>query len=327
MLDFRTETFLAVCRTLNYTQAARELSITQPAVSQHIAHLERAYDVALFVREGRRIALTPAGEMLRDALRSMAHDERLLRERMAQASCRDGRRAHVSMGMSLTAGEYIVAAPLARLLARSPNLSVDVRAGDTEQLLAQLAEGTMDCAFVEGIFDTRAFAGDRFDTQRLLCVCAPDHPLAGTRQPLEALLGQRLVVRERGSGSRAVLENALEARNLSLAGFTRTDEASSVGIIKQLVRGGVGVSFLYEAAVAEELASGLLGLIELEGPQIEHDITFVRLRGGTFERELLRLLRELRRELRAPIAAPGPDGPHCPGSRTRTEHTFGTDIG
>lgn len=297
MLDFRTETFLTVCRTLNYTQAARELNITQPAVSQHIAYLERAYGTALFAREGRQIALTPAGEMLRDALRSMAHDEQLLRERMAQAGSSDNRQVRVSMGMSLTAGEYIVAAPLARLLARSPSLSVDVRAGDTEQLLAQLAEGAIDCAFVEGIFDTRAFAGDRFDTQRLLCVCAPDHPLAGTRQPLEALLGQRLLIRERGSGSRAVLENALEARNLSVASFARTDEASSVGIIKQLVRGGVGMSFLYEAAVAEELAGGLLGLVELEGPQIEHDITFVRLRGSVFERELLRLLLELKREL------------------------------
>ena len=65
MLDYRIETFLAVCRTLNYTRAAEELSLTQPAVSQHIAALERAYGVKLFLYRNKKLVLTPCREALR----------------------------------------------------------------------------------------------------------------------------------------------------------------------------------------------------------------------------------------------------------------------
>ena len=86
MHDFRVKTFLTVCRTLNYTQAAVELSLSQPAVSQHIAYLEREYSTKLFTYEHRKLELTPAGHLLRGALATMAHDEQLLRERVAEAT-------------------------------------------------------------------------------------------------------------------------------------------------------------------------------------------------------------------------------------------------
>ena len=78
MLDFRVQTFLTVCRTLNYTQAARELNITQPAVSQHIAALERHYGAPLFVKEGKRPRLTEAGKLLQQVCITMVHDEQAL---------------------------------------------------------------------------------------------------------------------------------------------------------------------------------------------------------------------------------------------------------
>ena len=77
MQDFRTETFLDVCDTLSYTRTAQRLNITQPAVSQHISHLEAVYGTKLFSYSNRRLSLTEAGEVLRDALTVMAHDERL----------------------------------------------------------------------------------------------------------------------------------------------------------------------------------------------------------------------------------------------------------
>ena len=99
MLDFRVETFLTVCRTMNYTRAAEELNITQPAVSQHIAHLERDYGVPLFAYRNKKLQLTDAGALLRDALSTMAHDERLLRDRMRSSAT--GARVELSLGMTL----------------------------------------------------------------------------------------------------------------------------------------------------------------------------------------------------------------------------------
>ena len=106
MQDFRMSTFLSVCRTLNYTRSAAELNITQPAVSQHIAYLEKAYGAKLLSYRGKKLALTPAGELLRDAAATMAHDEATLRDAIAALA---GPRRRLRLGMTLTAGEYVLA--------------------------------------------------------------------------------------------------------------------------------------------------------------------------------------------------------------------------
>ena len=79
MLDFRMDTFLAVCRHRNYTRAAEELNITQPAVTQHIQYLQSYYGVKLFSYQNKRLALTEEGELLRNAALCMLHDEEKLK--------------------------------------------------------------------------------------------------------------------------------------------------------------------------------------------------------------------------------------------------------
>ena len=302
MQDFRVDTFLTVCRTMNYTRAAEELSITQPAVSQHIAFLERSYGVRLFDYHNKKLALTEAGELLRDALATMAHDERMLRERMARVQTSVP--VELSVGMTLTAGEYLVAAPLADCLARHPELRAIVRSGGTAELLALLNAGDIDCAFVEGFFDKSAYAWDTFCTERLVCVCAPDHVFSHEPRAMEDVLDERLIVRERGSGTRAVLEHALAARNLGIDGFRQVSVVESLDIIKVFVQRDLGVSFMYEAAVRRELEEGTLRTVELAGPAIEHDIAFIRLAGSVFEPELRGLFEEVR-SLARPCAVLG----------------------
>lgn len=293
MLDFRVQTFLTVCRTLNYTRAAEELSITQPAVSQHIAYLEKTYGAKLFSMSGNRPALTQAGEALRRAFASMAHDERLLHEQV-QALVHGGE-ILLRIGMTLTAGEYIVAAPLARFLAGHPEVRITLHSGDTAELLGLLDGGDLDCAFIEGPFDASVYRCDVYRVEQLVCVCPPGHRHAGQQRSVGDLLGEHLVVREKGSGTRAVLENALAARNLAIDSFAKTSEVSSIGVIKELVKHGVGISFLYRVAVEAEVERGELALIELAGNPIEHDIAFVRLPGSVFEEQLRRLFEGMRR--------------------------------
>ena len=332
MLDFRVETFLTVCRTMNYTRAAEELNITQPAVSQHIAHLERDYGVPLFAYRNKKLQLTDAGALLRDALSTMAHDERLLRDRMRSSAT--GARVELSLGMTLTAGEYLVAASLADYLRRHPELHVAVRSGGTSELLALLNAGEIDCAFVEGFFDKNAYAWDVFRTERLVCVCAADHEFAARPVRVEDLFDERLIVREPGSGTRAVLEHALAAQNLTVDGFAQASVVESLDVIKILVEHDLGISFLYEAAVARELAAGTLRVIDLEGLAILHDIAFIRLKNSVFEREFQNLFADLRSKastklagpsfaccscapLLAPVLAPPPRSIPLPRSRTR----------
>ncbi len=291
MLDFRVQTFLTVCRTLNYTQAARELNITQPAVSQHIAALERHYGAPLFVKEGKRPRLTEAGKLLQQVCITMVHDEQALQRSIEVLQ--EQAPASLAIGMTLTAGEYVVAPLLARWLRAHPDTRVVARSGDTRRLLGLLDEGALDCAFVEGVFDRARYRCDTLCKQRLVCVCAPDYALAGLRCGWERLVREPLVVREPGSGTRAVLENALAAHNLSIDEFAQVGEVWNIGVLKCLVEEGVGIAFLYEAAVERELADGRLARIELDGPPIEHSIAFVRLAGSAFEPAMERVFAEM----------------------------------
>ena len=84
MLDFRIKTFLSVCKYMNLTYAAEELHITQPAVSQQIRYLEKLYGVRLLVREGKKIKLTPAGEVLLSTMTLLRNDENAMIKRMRQ---------------------------------------------------------------------------------------------------------------------------------------------------------------------------------------------------------------------------------------------------
>ena len=82
MLDFRMDTFLAVCQYMNYTRAAEALNITQPAVSQHIRWLEEQYEAPLFTYANKRLSLTREGELLRSMALTVKHDEQMLRRRI-----------------------------------------------------------------------------------------------------------------------------------------------------------------------------------------------------------------------------------------------------
>lgn len=289
--DFRVKTFLTVCKTLNYTRAAEELALTQPAVSQHITYLEREYGAKLFAYHKKKLELTRAGRVLRDALATMAHDDALLHERIAEVA--HGAAVQLRIGMTLTAGEYVVAAPLVRYLAAHPEIRATVRSGGTQQLLALLAQGAIDCAFVEGLFDKSAFAGDTFRTEQLVCICAAGHVFAREPASVHDLLGERLILREEGSGSRDVLAHALAKHNLSPAAFADTCVVESLDIIKIFVAGDLGISFVYESAVQREVQEGSLRVIPLSGEPITHDIAFVRLPGSIFENDLRALFEGL----------------------------------
>ncbi len=105
MLDYRTHTFLTVCKTMNFTLAAKELHITQPAVSQHIHYLEKQYDTTLFEYRNKQLFLTRSGEILRKHLMTMKNDEKAVIKELKD---------HIvgieslSIGATMTIGEYAI---------------------------------------------------------------------------------------------------------------------------------------------------------------------------------------------------------------------------
>ena len=289
MLDFRMDTFLALCRTMNYTRAAEELNITQPAVTQHIQYLQRHYGVKLFQYRDKHLFLTEAGAALRSAALTMEHDERELMEHLPLLQ--KGMQ-HLRLGATLTVGEYALPPHLGRYMNRHPDVALHLVVGSTRRLLEGLNRGELDAAVVEGYFAKREYDAIRWSMEPYVCVCAAGSALEGPME-LEDLFTQTLILRDPESGTREILERALLERNFQLSDFRRVVEINDLTVIKQLVEQNCGITFLYRRAVERELEEGQLRQVFLRGWEVQHEFTFLWRKGSVFEQNYRRLYAQL----------------------------------
>ncbi len=291
MLDFRMETFLTVCRYMNFTRASEKLNITQPAVSQHIRFLEKHYNTKLFRYEGKKLRLTGAGEILRNASLTMMHDEQSMQNEMQETE----KEAEIRFGATRTIGDSVMGSVLEKYLARYPQARIHMEVENTHDLLVRLDEGRIDFALVEGFFKKSEYDFQIFSREKYIAVCSPDYVFQNTPDCIEKLFQERLLLREGGSGTREVLERCLEAHNLSVQDFDKRMEVGSMQTIKELTKAGCGITFLYEAAVRRELEEGSLRQIPLQDFPVTHEFAFIWRRGSIYAdwyRELFRRFSE-----------------------------------
>lgn len=279
MLDFRMDTFLAVCQSMNYTRAAEALNITQPAVSQHIRWLEEQYGAPLFAYANKRLSLTSQGEELRRAALAMKHDEQLLRQRLLTAGGDDHQ---LVFGVTPTVGSSLIPEPLARYHRLYPDAPISMRVSNTESLCAALDQGELDFAIVEGYFCKSDYDSLLYRREPYLAVCGAEYPFEREPKVLSDLLGETLVVREPGSGNREIIRRALSRENQTVEDFRSVIQVSDMNVLKKLLLLGCGVGFLYQAAAQPQLGQGLLRAIPLEDFQESHDITFLWRKGSIF---------------------------------------------
>ena len=292
MLDFRIETFLAVCETMNFTRAAEKLRLTQPAVSQHIRWLEERYQTKLFRYQGKKLSLTPGGETLRSAALTIGHDAAYLREKILHAEEKN----HMPVfGATLTVADFALPRRLGEWLRQDARRTLRMVVGNTSQLLSLLDAGEVDFALVEGYFPRGAYSSRLFLREEYIAVCAPDFSLPEEPLALKDLLNCRLLLREEGSGTRSVLERHLEAHGLSTGDFPVRIETGSLHAIKELAADGCGITFLYRCAARRELEEGRLREIPLSDLQISHEFRFIFRSGSIFEEEYLQLFHFLKK--------------------------------
>lgn len=279
MQDFRIETFLTVCRYMNFTKASQELNLTQPAVSQHIHWLEKYYGTKLFLYEGKKMYLTKSGEMLKDAATTMLHDELILRESIRKA---EEKTETLRFGATKTIAEVLMADAMKKYLDQNPESGIYMAVANTKNLLKKLDNGEIDFAVVEGFFQKKEYEFLLYSTEKYIAVCSPEYSFEKVPKKAEDLMRERLLLREPGSGTREVLERFLDFHNLSIEDFQRTAEIGSLHTIKELTKAGYGITFLYETAVQDELRNGELQKIELEDFRLSHEFTFIWRRGSIY---------------------------------------------
>ncbi len=290
MQDFRMETFLAVCKFMNFTKAAEYLNLTQPAVSQHIRFLSQSYGVELFIMEGKRLQLTEAGKILWQAALNMKHDEQHMRERMLQTQV--GLTSY-AFGATLSVAEFMLAEDLRLFLRTHPQSYVRMQVGNTQELLQLLGASELDFAIVEGAFPKNEYAFLPYKKEDFVAVASPAKAKQYDGASIDDLLGETVFLREPGSGTREILEAYLAEHSLSVKNFANTVELGNIGAIKYMLKDGLGISFCYHAAIAQEEKRGELAVIPVRDLQLSHEINFIFRRSSIFQEDYREIYREL----------------------------------
>ncbi len=283
--------FVAVAERLHVTQAAAALNMTQSAASAAIAALETGLRTPLFDRVGRGIALTAAGRLLLPEAKAVL--TRLAQAEQALDDLQGLRRGHLSLHASQTIAGYWLPPLMHRFRAAWPQVTLSLVIGNTTQVARAVLEGDADLGFVEGDIDNPLLDRLSVAADRLVLVVGAGHPWVGRAQ-LEAdeLARTGWVLRERGSGTRQVFEDALAGFGVDPERLDVRMELPSNEAVRAAVEAGAGATVISRLVAAAGIASGSLAELPLAFP--ERCFTVLRhaaRRRSRAEQALLELIR------------------------------------
>jgi len=279
IFDFRLNVFYTVAKRLNFTKAAEELYITQPAVTKHIRELETHFKISLFERSGnRKIFLTPAGEVLLGYVEQLHAIYKDLEFDMNGLIKQHG--GELKIGASNTVGQYVIPAALAQFHDRFKNVKVTLITGNTIQIEEALLSKEIDLGIIEGIHRNPQISYHEFIKDEIVLVSGTGHGRLrkGSIRP-EELKNYPLLLREHGSGSLDVIANALKAHHIRLSDLQIEMQLGSAESIKNYLASSECIAFLSVHAILNELKTGACRIVDIKGVSIERYFHFIHLQG------------------------------------------------
>ncbi len=277
-MDFRLKVFYTVALRLNFTKAATELYITQPAVSKHIQELEETYKTKLFERNGSKIALTPAGKILLKYTKSIFDIYREIDFEMS--SFNKERQGLLRLGASTTISQYIISPVLASFHQKQKDIKVNLLNGNTEQIENALINKEIEIGIVEGQSKNQSIKYIPFLKDELVLVCNSKNPLVKQNEiSVNDLKSMKFITRERGSGTLEVIEFALKKANLKLTDLQIEMQLGSTESIKSYLLNSDCFAFMSIHAVSKELKNKELIVLDIEQLAIERYFYIITLQG------------------------------------------------
>lgn len=264
----RLEVFVKVAELGSFSRAAETLFLTQPTVSEHIRALEDELGVRLLDRLGRGAAPTPAGHLLLGYARRVLG---LAREAQQAVDQFLGRLSgELVVGGSTIPGEYLLPALIGRFKAKYPEILVSLLIGSSRDVSEWVEDGRVEAGVVGAPPASRAVESRELMTDELVVAVSAEHPWA-TRKAvtLADVRAEPLVLRERGSGSRAALERALAEVGLDLGAFRVAGTMGSTQAVKQAVRAGIGITLISKRAVEDECRAKLIACLTVRDLRVE----------------------------------------------------------
>ena len=297
MIDPKLVTLSKVAQTGSFTKAAEELSLSQPAVSQHIHQLEIEMGVTLFRKVGKQFVLTPEGER---ALEFARRIQSLYADFDASVRNERGNITRLKVGITHTAESGRVTEALASYCSQNGKANIMIITDTINNLYNKLKTFEIDLAVAEGTVPDPEIHSVLLDTDYLVLMMANDHPLAGKSMvTVEELKKERMILRLPNSGARELFVSGLEGRGLSLDDFNVILEVDSIATIKDLVLRGYGVSILAQSACLDELKKGRLTALPVENLSMSREVNILyhqTFRNMDALREIVRLYNRMARK-------------------------------
>lgn len=267
--------FWHVAQAGSVSRAAQTAFISQPALSKAVRELESQLGVALFEREARGVLLTEAGQVLFEYAQAIFALERDAADALRSQKSLEG--ATLRIGASTTLSTYVLPPLLAQFMERFPQLRFSLCRENTRTIEARLLAFELDVALVEGPPHEPKIEKTFWRDEELILVCAPLHPFAVKREVTFPELQQcAWLVREPGSGTREVVENALRKWGLPP---TDAPEIGGAETLKQAVAAGLGVAFVSREAAQDQLALGKLKSVDITGFSLRRPFYRLHLQG------------------------------------------------
>ncbi|KAF2326769.1 LysR family transcriptional regulator [Flavobacterium ginsenosidimutans] len=277
-MDFRLKVFYTVALRLNFTKAATELYITQPAVSKHIQELEETYKTKLFERNGSKIALTPAGKILLKYTKSIFDIYREIDFEMSSFNAE--RQGLLRLGASTTISQYVISPVLARFHQKQKDIKVNLLNGNTEQIENALINKEIEIGIVEGQSKNQSIKYIPFLKDELVLVCNSKNPFVKQNEiSLNDLKSMKFITRERGSGTLEVIEFALKKAGLKFNDLQIEMQLGSTESIKSYLLNSDCFAFMSIHAVNKELKNNELIVLDVEKLSIERYFYIITLQG------------------------------------------------
>lgn len=272
MLDIhQLNVFLVAAETLNFTQAAQQLHMTQPSVSQHIQYLERHFDMELFVRNGRNLELTDGGMALlplaREAVALSIRTDELM------VSLKGSIYGHLIVCCSTTPGKYILPNLLANFHRKHPQVRVTCQVTSQLEALRSVTEGESHFALFSMNYSHYA------DIEAISFICDPikliaplDHPWAKRGEIIpDELMDGEFIMRETGSGTFSAIREAMAQHNLPIEELHTLITLGNAEAIALAVQEGIGVGFVSEMVI-DRLCKGKVADVRVRGMDICREI-------------------------------------------------------
>ena len=258
--NFGLKVFRAVAEHLNFRKAAEQLFLTQPAVTLQIKALESDLGVRVFDRAGGKITLTRQGAVLLEYANKLAN---LASEAERQLGSDGSVSGELALGASTTIAQYVLPRLLGAFQNEYPKIQFSLQSGNTSEVVRWLLEGKVALGLIEGPARERGVRTEPFMEDELILIMPPSFD--SNRLSPAQLLATNLLMREQGSGSRRVVEMALEKADFKLKAFKKVMELDSTEAIKSAVEAGLGGGFVSRWAIAKELELGTLKVAEVSG--------------------------------------------------------------